>query len=99
MKQVRRGREFWAQLSAEVDSGDAVAAVARRWKVRERTLVWWRWQLRRSTPKTQFLPVVVKKAPERASSVEVHVDGLKLVVGVGTDARYVGELVAALRAC
>lgn len=56
VSQGRRGREVWAQLSAEVDDGDAVAAVAQRWRVGPGTLSWWRWQLRRAVPnKPRFL--------------------------------------------
>lgn len=87
-------------MSAEVDDGDAIAAVAQRWRVKPGTLSWWRWQLRHASPsKPSFVPVVAKPVVRESASVEVHVDGVKLVVEAGTDVRYVSDLVAALRAC
>lgn len=83
-----------------MDDGDAIAAVAQRWRVKPGTLSWWRWQLRRAVPsKPRFLPVVAKPVLRESAAVEVHVDGVKLIVEAGTDVGYVSELVAALRAC
>ena len=42
-------RDVPKQLSAEVDRGRSITQVARRHRVRPKTLSWWRWQLQRRT--------------------------------------------------
>ncbi len=71
-----------AELAA---SGDA-RAVARRHGVRERTLIWWRSELRRRSREAtgqRLLPVVVRRAPQRAAAVHTSGDGLEVVVEIG----------------
>ena len=100
MSQVRRSREFWAKLSAETDAGASCAAVAERWGVSRSTLSWWRSHLRRDV-KQRFLPVVTQGSVPSGpvGAVMLHVGDVRVAVEVGTDVRYVSELVAALRAC
>jgi len=46
MEAKRRTRSFWEHLVAESNER-GVAAVARAHGVKDRTLVWWRWRLKR----------------------------------------------------
>jgi len=102
-----RGREFWEQLCAEVDGGEASAEVARRHRVKVATLRWWRWRLgqpERAVAKQGapvLLPVVVRdSAPARAGHVELLAGGVVLRFAVGTDIDYIARLAAELeRAC
>ena len=103
---VRRSREFWGRLVAEVDASP-LKEVARRHRVEPATLKWWRWELRRSEPsrtgETKLLPVVLSGgAPLRASvdsgvvTIEVA-GGIAMRVPIGADPGYVAALVAAVR--
>jgi len=96
---VRRGRDFWRQLSSEVDRGERVVDVARRHRVQSRTLSWWRWKLRSDgTINAQFLPVVVSSPQHvQASPVELRIRDLIIRVASDTDVAYVAALVDALR--
>src|SRR5437660_8686331 len=96
---------FWKQLSAEVDRGRSIAEVARRHRVRPKTLSWWRWQLQRgqrakpaSSPKLLPVHVPSGEAVVRRSRFEVQVGRVRLRAEAGTDVEYVVALVAALRA-
>ena len=90
---------------AEVERRGSVAAVAKRHGVRERTLSWWRWNLRHEKrprerrSKPRLLPVVVSAVPSDASSamLEVRVGDVVLRLGVGTDVQYVAAVVNAVR--
>src|SRR5687767_4725736 len=68
----RHTRQFWKQLSAEVDRGRSISDVARRHRVRPKTLSWWRWQMQRRTPRSP--------APKL---LPVHVPNGEVVVGRG----------------
>jgi hypothetical protein len=98
---VRRGRAFWRQLSDEVDRGERIADVARRYCVQPRTLTWWRWKLG-TLPQveTRFLPVVVKPPRQRAEAdaIELCIRDVTIRIGSDTDVSYVAALVQALRA-
>jgi len=95
------GREFWAQLVAEVDGGEHQASVAKRHHVKHRTLTWWCWRLRSERRvQPRLLPVVLKPAVSAPDSVlEVVVGDVRIRVPVGADAEYVAALVGALRRC
>ena len=79
---MRHTAQWWAERVAEfVQAGDA-RSVARRHGVKERTLVWWRSELRRRAREgtgPRLLPVVVRTAPPRvpaggADEIEVFVE-------------------------
>ena len=83
---MRHTAQWWSERVAEfAQTGDA-RAVARRHGVKERTLVWWRSELRRRTregsgPGPRLLPVVVTASPPRMAAVPV--DELEVFVEVG----------------
>jgi len=100
----RHTRTFWKRLSAEVDRGGAIAEVARRHRVRPKTLSWWRWQLRRGEkiepPSPKLLPVHVPngEAIIGRSRFEVQLGRVRIRAEEGIDIEYVAALIAALRA-
>ena len=95
---MRRGREFWQGLVAEVDAGERVADVARRHHVQPGTLSWWRWKLRGARREPLLLPVVVRHpVVEGVDTIEVRVGDLSVRVRSGSDVAYVAALIAALR--
>jgi hypothetical protein len=96
----RHPRSFWVELVAEVEAGATLAEVARRRRVREGTLRWWRSQLRgeRADSSQRLLPVVPVAAWSAVGAVEVALGEVRLRVEVGTDVTYVGALARALRA-
>ena len=96
---TRHARSFWIELLEEVEAGHALGDVARRHRVRERTLRWWQWKLGRSVVVApRFLPVVAS-APSRntPTSVEICAATASLRGQVGTDVAYVAALARALR--
>src|SRR5262245_27606570 len=98
---VGRGREFWRQLSGEVDRGERIADVARRYRVLPRTLTWWRWKLRsEGRHEPLLLPVVIRKSEPVAEPtlLELRVRDVIIRVASGSDVAYVASLVDALRA-
>ena len=104
----RRSRAEWEQLVREVEQCKSIDEVARRHDVQQRTLAWWRWQLRRGTvarsatrrASVKMVPVRVRPAPRAAEPVddviEVALRGALVRVRVGQDTRYIAELAAAL---
>ena len=99
-RSVRRGREFWRRLVAEVKSGASVADVARRHMVQPRTLSWWKWRLADEVRAPVLLPVVVRRpAPlaEEACPIELRIGDVLIRVRSDTDVKYVAALVDALR--
>jgi len=99
---VKRGREFWKGLVAEVQRGARIADVARRYGVQPRTLTWWRWKLRsEGVQVTRFLPVVTRAstaAPVAVPTVvQLRISDVSIRVRTGTDVTYVAALVDALR--
>ena len=81
---MRHTAEWWAKRVAEIAQAGDARAVARRHGVKERTLIWWRSELRRRARKSsspRLLPVVVRAAPARAPAVQV--DQLEVFVEVG----------------
>lgn len=97
-----RGRDFWRQLSDEVDRGERIVDVARRHRVQPGTLTWWRWKLG-TLPrvKPRFLPVVVSpssQSPDAVSgAIELRIRDVIIRIGSDTDVLYVAALVQALR--
>jgi transposase-like protein len=83
---MRHKAEWWAGPVAELAASGDARAVARRHGVTERTLIWWRSELRkrsREVPAQRLLPVVVRRAPQRATAVRSP-DGLEVFVEIGT---------------
>lgn len=59
---MRHAAEWWAERVEELSRSGDVRAVARRHGVNERTLVWWRSELRRRArdEPPRLLPVIVR---------------------------------------
>lgn len=95
----RHKRSFWEKVVAEVEAGERVADVARRHRVRESTLRWWRSELRRrpASDSLRLVPVIAAEVVAR-QLVEVIVGATAIRIETGTDVRYVAELVRALEA-
>ena len=107
----RHTRAFWRKLSAAVDRGATIASTAQRYRVRPKTLAWWRWTLRREENKgprakrqsAKLLPVVVRAEAVRetvlgTAPIAITVwNDVAFRVPIGTDVEYVAALVAAVR--
>jgi transposase-like protein len=102
---ARRSEEEWAKLIAKFEkSGQSLEQFCRPRDIKPKTLSWWRWQLReRDAARGQAKDVRMVEvalahpvSPER-SLVSIVVGDVSVNVEVGTDAQYVGALVAALR--
>ncbi len=85
-RMAKHTSDWWAERLKELsETGDA-RAVARRHGVRERTLIWWRSELRRrarekSGSPPRLLPVVVRaKSP---ALLTARSEGLEIFVEVG----------------
>jgi transposase-like protein len=99
----RHTRTFWKQLSAEVDLGRSITEVARRHRVRPKTLSWWRWQLRRRTATKAVPPLLPVHVPTGEvvvgrSQLEVRVGRVRVRADAGNDVEYIAALIAAVRA-
>jgi transposase-like protein len=92
----RHPRAFWVELVAELEAGAATGDVARRHKVRETTLRWWRTQLRRPATGPRLLPVVAGPAARAGRHVEIAVGDAVLRFEEGTDVGYVAALARAV---
>lgn len=82
---MRHNAEWWAGPVAELAASGDARAVARRHGVTERTLIWWRSELRkrsRDTTAQRLLPVVVRRAPQRVTTAHTP-DGLEVIVEIG----------------
>src|SRR5690606_39048303 len=97
----RRRRDYWVGLIAELEAGASVEEVARRHRVKEGTLKWWRTQIRREMREGgRLLPVVQRSDGTEARSsaaIEIRVGSVSVHVEPGTDERYVAALLSALR--
>lgn len=96
--------EARAVLAAASRSGLSLAAYARRHGLLDRTLYWWRTQLRAhpnvepATP--SFVRVCTQSLPGReVSGIEIVVSGTVIRVAPGFDPQTLTQAVAALRAC
>jgi transposase-like protein len=81
---MRHTSQWWSERVAEFAQTGNARAVARRHGVNERTLVWWRSELRRRAREgtgPRLLPVVVGTAPPRVDAG--HADELEVFVEVG----------------
>ena len=103
MKKYRAA--WWSERVAELASGGEVRAIAERYGVKERTLIWWRAELgRRGDPR--LLPVAMSLKPQSAGGVGSN--ALEVVVELGSarvtlhgsvSCEQLTALVAAARAC
>ena len=80
---MRHTAEWWAKRVKEFAKAGDASRVARRHGIKERTLIWWRSELRRraregSVPR--LLPVVVRAAPSPTPAVRAD---LEVFVEVG----------------
>ena len=101
---TRRSRAEWLEIIAAFrESGETAARFAARRGLKVSTLQWWTWRL---AAEVRLVPVDVRRAdvvavaaPESASRdiVELVIGDAHLRFVAGTDARYVAQLVAALR--
>src|ERR1022692_4044228 len=81
---MKHTAQWWAERVAEFAQAGGSRAVARRHGVNERTLVWWRSELRRRVREgtgPRLLPVVVSPAPPRVDAG--HAAGLEVFEEVG----------------
>lgn len=99
---ARHDAGWWAERLEELARGGDAAEIARRYGVRERTLIWWRSELRRRSrdkTKQRLLPVVV--APRRVEAarpdleVVVEVGPSRMVVRGAVSAEHLAAIVAA----
>lgn len=92
---------------AELASGGEVAAIAERYGVKERTLIWWRAELgRRSGGDTRLLPVAMSIRPQPAGGgganaleVAVELGSARVTLHGAVSCEQLAALVAAARAC
>lgn len=100
----RLGRDGWVELVSEYEKSDlSQREFAQQHQVSFHTLQFWLYKLRREANNSpRFLPVnVVATAPEARPSMPEWIvmtlpSGLQFHVAVGTDCRYVADLLAAL---
>ena len=105
MKKYRAA--WWSERVAELASGGEVRAIADRYGVKERTLIWWRAELgRRSGGDTRLLPVAMSLRPQPgagagSSTLEVVVElgAARVTLHGAVSCEQLAALVAAARAC
>lgn len=106
---MRHTAEWWSERLAELaETGDS-RAIARRHGVRERTLLWWRSELRRrarTSEPSRLLPVVLASPARPATThvaeldVFVEVGAARVTVRGALSAEHLAALVSAsARAC
>ncbi|HEX6812794.1 MAG TPA: hypothetical protein VF384_14305 [Planctomycetota bacterium] len=101
---MRRREQMAALLARREVEGLSLRALSEESGIPFGTLSWWSWRLRQESERTRstatpFLEVV---STDRQSDGEVVVrlgNGLEVNVQAGTDARWLRDLVAALRSC
>jgi transposase-like protein len=107
---MKHTAQWWAERVAEFAQAGDSRAVARRHGVKERTLVWWRSELRRRAREgsgPRLLPVVVSAsasgmpaAPVDELEVFVEVGAARLTVRGAVSAAHLAALVtASARTC
>ena len=109
---MRHTADWWAERVSELAATGDARGIARRHGIRERTLRWWRSELRRRAregegdgAKPRLLPVVVKtapSAPKLGDELEVFVEIGSTRISMRGDVRpehLVAIVSAAARAC
>lgn len=112
---MRHTAGWWAERVAELEASGDARAVARRHRVKERTLLWWRSELVRRAREgarsgersgARLLPVVVEAAPASApvgGEIEVFVEfgAARITVRGGVSPEHLTALATAAssRAC
>jgi len=96
--------EARAVLAAASRSGLSLSAFARRHGLSDRTLYWWRTQLR-AHPNVEptngmFARICTQSLPSReVSGIEIAVSGTVIRVAPGFDPRMLAQVVEVLRSC
>lgn len=90
-----------ALLARRETDGLSLRALSEETGIPFGTLSWWSWRLRQNdTPRDGGFVELVAAAPTADGAVVVRLDnGVAVEVQAGTDARWLGDLVAALRSC
>ncbi|MBM4185571.1 MAG: transposase [Gemmatimonadetes bacterium] len=106
---TRHTAAWWAKRVDEVALGGSVPVVARRHGVSERTLKWWRSELRRraSLPEApeapRLLPVTVTAVPARSEPPELEVvvelGAARVTLRGAVRPEHLGALIAGARPC
>jgi hypothetical protein len=104
---ARHDAAWWAERLEELARGGDAKEIARRYGVRERTLIWWRSELRRrpsKRPRQRLLPVVVASRHVDATrpdlEVVVEVGMTRMILRGVVSAEHVAAIVtASMRAC
>jgi transposase-like protein len=81
---MKHTADWWSGPVAELAATGDASAVARRHGVRERTLIWWRSELRRRAREAKaprLLPVVVRASSPRPTVAPIG--ALEVVVEIG----------------
>lgn len=100
---VRKSEREWAVLAAAFEkSGQSLARFCKARQLKPKTFSWWRWRLREreeASEKAVRMVAVELATPTAvaAQSVLIGVGGVSVHVEVGTDTKYIGALIAALR--
>jgi hypothetical protein len=104
---TRHGPAWWAERLEELARGGDASEIARRYGVRERTLIWWRSELTRRArrkSKQRLLPVVVAprrvEAPRAELEIVVETGMTRMVLRGSVSPELVAAIVSAsARAC
>jgi hypothetical protein len=107
---ARHRAEWWAERLEELAQGGDPEEIARRHRVRTRTLLWWRSHVPRKAReagkgKPRLLPVVVPTPPraailDPALEVLVEVGGMRMTLRGSVAAEHVAAIVtASTRTC
>ncbi|SRR5260221_3287068 len=98
---VRKSEREWAALAAAFEkSGQSLARFCTARQLKPKTFSWWRWRLREREAASENevrLVEVATPVAVAAQSILIAVGGVSVHVEVGTDTKYIGALVAALR--
>lgn len=98
---MRRREEMAALLARRESEGLSLRQLSEESGIPFGTLSWWNWRLRHDdTQHTGGFVELVAAVPRTDGAVVVRLDnGVAVEVGPGTDARWLRDLVAALRSC
>ena len=98
----RHTAAWWSERVDELSRGGEARAIARRHGVKERTLIWWRAELRKRGGATRLLPVAVAASAAvlaREIEVVVEIGAARVTLRGAVTAEHVAALVTAARAC
>jgi transposase-like protein len=98
----RHTAAWWSELVAEVERGGDARGIARRHGVKERTLFWWRAEVRKRGGRTRLLPVTVAAGlspPLQDVEVVLEFSSARVTVRGAVTAEHIAALMTATRAC